>query len=372
VDESIRLHSNRTSLGLGTRFHRLRRQLGVNRSLLPVFINRQLDRSRREAHRVDGLPGGLTRELVSDVVARRRNAGVVGCSYVTLGSWKLSEVSHVRIELDDGTSKDVVFKDSRYGPSEYPAIVGFNHPVGQPEYSVYGTCDGDLLDFVPQVMTVEEVKPNVHYRYLLEDLTRRFHPVYGSGDKRRLLKIMPELHRALAAWESGKDVRMLRYDEELVADLLDHARGGLEELEREAGTGIAEEVLAVWPLTVRFLLDEKNLARRRLRPIHGDFNTGNAFSARGRGARLIDWEWTGLGMPHDDVASLLKRRNSGLERVAMETLRIQDPSLSMEDHRELLAWSRLFTVLRDASLLSHQYLGLDRPPVSELRDETGI
>jgi hypothetical protein len=43
-------------------------------------------------------------------------------------------------------------------------------------------------------------------------------------------------------------------------------------------------------------------------PIHGDYNSSNIHAHRGNAAQLkvVDWEWAGIGVPHADLAALIK------------------------------------------------------------------
>jgi hypothetical protein len=369
-----------TTLGeqmtLAHNLHRFRRLLGLRRSLLPAYLNRRLDESRLHQGWNSGLPVTLDRGVLRSVVRERRNADFVSAGHVSLQEWKTSSAYRLELELSDGTSWSLVYKDARFSDEEYPAAAGLHEPLGIAEYALYSHLTPEMENFIPRVFFMRRGDAPDTYQYLMEDLSPRFHPVYSERDKRVLLDRMPEIHEALATWATvNPPESLLVYDVEFVRHVLHHAENGLKGFASRNGLEAEDAIWRIWPEIVEFLTSDRNLARRHLRPIHGDFNTKNAFlSSRRRSGevRLVDWEWFGMGTPHDDVASLLKRHNPSLKEHALRMLADRADDLSVTDHRELLWWSRLFTAVLDASLLSHQELGLSEAPPVVARRARGL
>lgn len=357
----------------GTRLTRLRRRLGIRRSILPTLVNTRIDRYRLRRRRRPGLPEGLGRESIERVALEQTKMHVVRCSHEPLRSWKSSRVAHVELELSDGSSLFYVFKDAIYDDADYPAVAGLDHPVGFPESSLYRLATSDPLAYAPQVFCREESADHVRQTYLLEDVAQTHHPVYSERDKRPLLEAMPVFHENLERWVArNPDHVLLVYDRDFVVDLLEHARRGLERLASTTDFEGASDVRSVWSDVADYLLDSRNLRRRDLRPIHGDFSTTNAFVARRGIPKLVDWEWSAMGTRHDEIASLVKRRDPRLEEKALDMLANLEPRIGRRGHEELLWWSRAFTVVRDAALLSHQYVGTPDPPDFVLERALGL
>jgi Phosphotransferase enzyme family len=347
------------------KLHRLRRRVGLDRSILPSVVNRLIDRRRLAAGMVRGLPKGLDHASLAVAVRDQKGSDFTAVRHAPLQAWKLESANIVWIRLQDGTRWSLVFKNAQFDHDDYPAIRGLSFQVGVPEYSVYSTMTPRLRHFSPEIYAAWELQHGTRYQYIMEDLRTGFHPVYGRRDKASVLRNVISLHDALSNWVAEKgDEHLLRYDRDYVVELIHHAEVGLDRLAVTGGQSITEDVRRVWPDVVGYLLAERNLARRQLRPIHGDLNTKNCFVSNKHGdeVRFVDWEWCGYGTMHDDVASLLKRSDRGLDEQALHMISQVEPHLPERDHLELIWWSRLATAVRDASLLSHQLAGLEDPP----------
>ena len=354
---------NRSTL-LGS-LNQIRRRVGLNRSVLPAAVNRRIDRRRLSERIEDGLPEGLDEALLTAIVQEERRLGFVEVRHAPLQEWKLTSASLVWMRLEGGTTWTLVFKDVRLGDDDYPAIGGLSVEPGVPEYALYSRMTSSLRLFTPRIFSVIELEDRRHYQYLMEDLRSRYHPVYRRREKASMLGAIAGVHEALLDWvtENGSD-SLIEYDAAYVADLIAHAEAGLDNVARMGGRAIAEQAAAIWPDVVDYLLAEENLARRRLRPIHGDLNPKNCFVSNSDRdhVRIVDWEWSGYGTVHDEVASLTKARDPQLDERAFRVIRQLDPELDERDHLELFWWSQLATAVRDAALLSHQLAGLDDPP----------
>ena len=93
-------------------------------------------------------------------------------------------------------------------------------------------------------------------------------------------------------------------------------------------------------------------------PIHGDLNLSNILIHQQDPERIkfIDWEWTGLGKVHADLASLVSRSQPEIEHQALVIFAAQNKQLSFEQHRRLYYWCQLERGLLDAAFIAVQQL----------------
>jgi thiamine kinase-like enzyme len=70
--------------------------------------------------------------------------------------------------------------------------------------------------------------------------------------------------------------------------------------------------------------------------------------------KVVDWEWAGIGVPHADLASLLKCVSPDDERMALETFSRGSGQLSAEEHLRLFRWCQLERRLLDAGFIARQ------------------
>src|SRR5690606_8073384 len=97
-------------------------------------------------------------------------------------------------------------------------------------------------------------------------------------------------------------------------------------------------------------------------PIHGDFAVHNVFVHRRDVSRLkvLDWEWAGIGLPHADLAALIKYVRQEDRPALLQAFMGQHPDLDPERHRRLLAWCQLERWLFNAAFLARQQLLSER------------
>jgi Ser/Thr protein kinase RdoA (MazF antagonist) len=152
--------------------------------------------------------------------------------------------------------------------------------------------------------------------------------------------------------------RLLRYDERFSAALQPYVLGNLTRYVDARASEAVSEVLRRWDRIAAVHGDRTLHAGRPLAPIHGDLTRSNVLMHRRSKdpIKIIDWEWCGLGMPHADIASLLKNATPEVEQKVMAIVIAGDPHLTPEEHRSLYAWCRLERGLLDAAFLAVQEL----------------
>jgi aminoglycoside phosphotransferase (APT) family kinase protein len=97
-------------------------------------------------------------------------------------------------------------------------------------------------------------------------------------------------------------------------------------------------------------------------PIHGDYNRSNVhLHARDAAeTKVVDWEWAGIGVPHADLAALLKLVDPEHERAVLDVFMSGNPVLDAETHWRTFRWCQLERRLMDAGFLARQQMASPR------------
>lgn len=217
-----------------------------------------------------------------------------------------------------------------------------------------------LQRHAPEVYFYEQITRDVHYRFMLEDLNLAHRTLYKKNDKLSFVYAMPYVHSALQVWvERNGDGELIKFDNEFALEIEAYAREGVRQYVQKTGSPTGKELEDKWDHVSRILSDGEILSMRKPVPIHGDYHSGNMFQniKDASKIKLIDWEWAGVGVPHADLASLLKKPEPGVDDAAIRIFADNDKTLNINQHRELLNWSRLQRNALDAGILTMQFAG---------------
>jgi hypothetical protein len=329
--------------------HRLKNQLaGLMKTTQPRNIA------------IDGLPAGLEYPIVYKVAKDRFGVNQVEVSYTRITNWRLSGAYRIFIKDEAGNQKTLIYKNAVYSPERTPGLRGFPSIPGRPEYSIYRLAREPLKKYLPCVYYSEEVIPGIHYQYLLEDLVDEYRRPISQTDKLRITSLIPELHRAMAEWlHIPEPVKLLAYDLDYAKRLQNYVRAHFEKyLESHADRRI-HHILRHWPEMCALLEDEDYFTIQSPGPIHGDFRPLNILIHRRDPERmkLVDWEWAGIGLAQNDLASLLWRVSPEAERRALEQYAQRVPNLTIEDHERLYWRCRMERGLQEAAIIVAQMTG---------------
>lgn len=317
---------------------------------------RTFDRPVRE-----GMPAGVPADVVTQIVVRETNVEPSHIRYEHLSSWKHAGAYRLLVDTTVG-SMSIVFKDAQYSPEHIAALEGLPVRPGAPELLVYSGTIGSLASWTPRAIWWHEATPHLRYQYILEDLAADYRSAESGKDLVTLCARLPKLHDDLTA-AFGRDNRLQCYDDAFSEKLLAYAA---EVMERYGGVvrsadPAVRRLLRRWrgmEQHYRIVMDDA-FERLSMRPVHGDLNPSNVLIARDGSAdlRLIDWEWAGLGLPHSDLASVLKRASPRLERRALRAYRCHARHAEpYADFWRTYVWCKLQRGLFDASFLAKQRL----------------
>ncbi len=285
--------------------------------------------------------------------ARFGRGAIDRLSFEHLSGWKTSGAYRMVASCHDGREWSAILKVST--TAERDAFEGVPAEPGPPELTVYRS-EGALVAHLPEIYEATEAAPH-RYRYLLEDLAPGW---TRPTDDEHLLTVsaaLPVIHGRLSDALSH-DPGLLRFDTDYAISLLEYARISLSALDPRRWPEGTADLMTDWAgFETRYVRDmEMAHDAFELQPVHGDLNPSNVWLDRqGSGnVKLVDWEWAGHGLPHADLAALLKHAGPELEDVALGRF----PGGS--DHpggRRTYRWCKIQRHLLDAAFFARRMQG---------------
>lgn len=344
------------------RYRAFARRLGGYRSTLSRYVAARFKRRPIVA----GLPPGLAHDVLASVMGERFGESLVRCAHRHLSGWKDGGTYRILATTAGGAERTLIFKDEVYTAEHIPALEGLPVLPGPPEAQVYAGAGSSPLSFcLPTLFWQEEVRPDRHFRYLLDDLSPRYRGLRKDPDDLLLaVRVLARLQRAMAATVWPANDRLLRYDRTFAAALAVYARTNLDAFVRRVGGDEGRVLEPLWPTVERLCADAADHA---LVPIHGDYNRSNIHVERdgGGGVRVVDWEWAGYGPPQADLAALLKGVRPAVAREAARAFAAERGEPDASRTMRLLRPCRLQRRLLDAGFLAAQHAASQRVPWME-------
>ena len=308
-----------------------------------------------------GLPEGIAWEELEEVCGRFFGEMPVRSAYVHLTGWKTSWVQRIFVLTRSGKRLSLVYKNAVYNDDLVPAVRDLPVKPGPPEYavcrSVYERPHDPLAALIPATFLAEELVPGRHYRYLLEDLGSRFRRRESNDAKLAVAGLLPEVHRSMRRISLDREL-LLKYDRDFRSGLLRYAHSAVARYLDASGSEAAERLLDSWNEIEGAYPVEIDVPDDLIGPVHGDPNRTNVLFDR-REARFIDWEWAGLGLPHFDLAAVVKGAPGELEEAALQAFVEGDERIAIAEHRRLYRICKLERGLLDGAFLAVQALEAD-------------
>jgi hypothetical protein len=276
-----------------------------------------------------------------------------------LSGWKRTGAYRLWLDTAGGPPRTVIFKNARFDPAAIPALNGLPALPGPPEYYVYHEANGPFDSYLPRVYLCEEVTKGRHYRYVLEDLARDRQACESHEAILAQAGLLPALHLAMERWWTGvSGAEWLDYGHEYSLALQEYVGAHMSSYAERSGDPVAVDFCE------RFSRIAAIHARREFheicprRPIHGDYNPWNLLIRDGgeEPPKVVDWEWAGLGVPHMDLASLLKPLPHELARQAVALFASHAEPLHLREHQRLYSWCKLERGMLDAAFLAVQHM----------------
>jgi aminoglycoside phosphotransferase (APT) family kinase protein len=305
----------------------------------------------------EGLPTGIDFEILNELCVQHLAAPLQSASYAHLSGWKDAGAFRLLLQTAKGRRWSVIYKNAVYNLEHIPALVGLPNKPGPPEYLIYKNARGPLAQYLPTIYMCQEVVPGKHYQYLLEDVGQAYQKVSGQENLLKAAKALVAIHKAMADCLCDVDQAIFfRYNSDFSTQLQEYVVANLQRYANITTSNAASEVLALWPHISKRHRCHPAYSLQTVSLIHGDFNPANILVHQRRPDRikLIDWEWAGFGMPHADMASLLKRAPPEVEQQALLLFSDQNRRLSPSQHKTLYEWCQLERGLIDASFMIAQ------------------
>jgi hypothetical protein len=193
----------------------------------------------------------------------------------------------------------------------------------------------------------------------MEDLTWSHHSVLDDRDAERSILNLSSIHRALEQWGMTHSYTpVINLDADSSIRIFGFAELALRRFAQVKKCNITARWVDRWDevnTAFRGPLDTVRQVPTRL--IHGDFNRRNVFldTRRNMGMKVVDWEWMGVGHPHADLASAMKRSPWRFQQEQVREFFRHD-DLPYDTHWEVYLWCRLVRTLVDAALHANQNL----------------
>lgn len=344
-------------------------------ALLPTIVRKQLSRifwtARDQApcpvsDAQDGLPPGVPLETLEALCRQHLGASYRHATHVRLSSWKPRGTYRLELATETGARWRVIFRDESCALADNPALRALPVTAGPPEFAVYQRRRPALARFLPDLYWSHEVERGIRFQYLMADLGDPFEPITADGpDLRLAVAALLQLQAALReAFAHGGHRYLAVYDRQYSEDLLDYARRSLEAYRAGRPEPAVDELCRSWQRVVRVHQREEFYQHRLAVPIHGDYRPSNLhLDMRDRTQlKVVGWEWAGIGVPHADLASLLKGLDPAAERTALEMFAQAHGELDAGEHLRLLRWCQLERRLLDAGFVARQQMAAGQLP----------
>lgn len=314
--------------------------------------------------RVDGAPPGIARETLDALCREHLGRRLDRCAYVHLSSWKPCGTYRLRLSTDAGTTWQLIFKDEIYAAETIPALQSLPILPGPPEFAIYQVKEPRFATFLPDLHWSCELEPGRHFQYVMADLGQGFERM--RKDRQHLIlaaRALVEFQAALKeACGQNPHPYLITYDRRYSEALLDYVAKNLETYRTGRHDRAIDELCRNWRHVVAVHQRDEFYQHRLHAPIHGDYNRSNVhLHARDPAqAKVVDWEWAGIGVPHADLAALLKRVDPDDEHAALAAFVHAHPELDAASHQRLLRWCQLERRLLDAGFLARQQMASTR------------
>jgi hypothetical protein len=315
---------------------------------------------RNRAQRIEGPPAALAFDTL-DALCREHGRGALKrCAHLHLSGWKSRGTHRLELWTEAATSWRLIFKDECYRPELIAALDGLPVSPGPPEAMLYGLGKSALSPFLPQLFWFREVEPGRHFQYLLEDLAEthsmlRPEPLAHVKATRGLLRLHKALRETFAVTNSHG---LIHYDRRYSERLFDYAVSILDDYVTRTADRAVAALSAHWRAVGSVHQSDEFYDDDLRVPIHGDYNSSNIHAYREDDTQLkvVDWEWAGVGLPHADLAALVKSVRREDHPALLQVFVDEDRRLEPEQHWRLFHWCQLERRLLDAAFLAKQQL----------------
>lgn len=327
---------------------------------IPPQVTRHLPAQLKGPTPIAGPPPGISIETLDAVCTGQLGGRIRQCAHQHIAGWKKHGTFRLYVTGEDGIKRSFIFKDEIYTFDEIPALRELSVRPGPSEYHVYTRSIGaPLASFLPEVFWHEEIKPGQHFRYLLEDLRLRYRRLHFR--KKDLLFAVRTLSDVQEAMEktlpNRNDSKLIHYNQKYSEMMIEYAKINLQEFCQKTPVSDIKDLIKAWPEVLKLHKSGDAFRSEFNQPIHGDYTLAHIHWKNGaEGAKIVDWEWAGIGVPHADLAALLKWAEPEIRTEAIRIFSKESDQTRLNEHSRLLDWCLLERKLLDASFFARQLL----------------
>jgi hypothetical protein len=277
-----------------------------------------------------------------------------------MSGWKKSGAYRLLLRTTTGAKLSLVYKNALYSRDEIPALAGLPITPGLGEYVFFKHSMGELAGYLPRVFLAEQLEEGRHYQYVMEDLTQNYRGLVGAQDRMNLCGALPDIHDSFKRIAAHPDAQsLLRFDRDFAERLLTYSKNSLEANQgAQSGTAM-NALLHDWTNFADVILASADAIYRSepLILIHGDCNITNAMRHKATGElKILDLEWAGWGVPHQDLVSALKGASSDLEMRCLEEFSHRHGNRRPERDLNIYRYCGIQRALLDAGFIGMQIL----------------
>lgn len=313
-----------------------------------------------------GTPWANIAKRLEDILGAR----IRSVAHRPISGWKSAGAVRLWLQLDDNVWRTLVLKRLDYTMAALPAAQILPFDISQTERIIFAHADRDQ-QFIARPLVIlgpDDLQQSSTALVVMEDLAPAWRRPRVHHDYSLVIARLDRIHESMAQVATGhaKELPLIRYDRHLAVPLAElFERNLMAELSSLEDPGVLR-LLARWP-DIKEILTRLPLPEVPAAYVHGDFVPAHIFmrwlpTPR---LRLIDFEWLGIGPPHADLASLLKRARPSIERIGLRLYSAQHREFSPGEHRVLYEWCQLCRGILDAV-----YLTLHRKLSSPPREPT--
>jgi hypothetical protein len=307
-----------------------------------------------------GTPPGLERETLRRVVREVSAGELKSISFRHMSSWKKSGAYRLLLHTTTGAKLTLVYKNALYSRDEIPALAGLPITPGLGEYVFFKHSMGEHAGYLPRVFLVEQLEKGRHYQYVMEDLTQNYRGLVGGQDRMNLCHALPDIHDSFKRIAAHPEARsLLRFDRDFAERLLTYSKKSLEANQGAQSDTAIGALLSDWANFSAVILAGADAlySREPLILIHGDCNITNAMRHKATGDfKILDLEWAGWGMPHQDLVSVLKGAPEELAMRCLDEFSRRQGNAGLERDLNIYRYCGIQRALLDAGFIGMQIL----------------
>jgi len=307
-----------------------------------------------------GIPPGLDQETLGRIVWEITAGEVKSVSFRQMSGWKKSGAYRLILRTSAGAKLSLVHKNALYSRDEIPALAGLPITPGLGEYVFFKHSMGKLAGYLPRVFFAEQLEEGRHYQYVMEDLTQNYRGLVGPQDRINLCRTLPDMHASFRRIAAHPDThKLLRFDRDFTERLLVYCRKSLEANQGAQSRSAIDALLNDWTnFAAVFRASADAIYRSEpLILVHGDCNISNAMCHMATGdLKILDLEWAGWGMPHQDLVSALKGAPAELETRCLEEFSRSQGSGRLDRDLNIYRYCGIQRALLDAGFIGIQIL----------------